>query len=46
MSHTEFTNLPHEILLVLGNPYMITDNIDVIDGLTEQWERLNCVSIQ
>nr|XP_037273302.1 ATP-dependent DNA helicase PIF1-like [Rhipicephalus microplus] len=33
MSHTKFANLPHEILIVLGKPYMITTNIDVIDGL-------------
>ncbi|XP_037576390.1 ATP-dependent DNA helicase PIF1-like [Dermacentor silvarum] len=33
MSHTEFANLPREILVVIGKPYMITTNIDVIDGL-------------
>lgn len=33
MSHTEFANLPREILIVLSKPYMITTNIDVIDGL-------------
>ncbi|KAL3181434.1 hypothetical protein MRX96_036911 [Rhipicephalus microplus] len=33
MSHTEIANLPREILIVLGKPYMITTNIDVIDGL-------------
>lgn len=33
MSHTEFANLPMEILIVPNKPYMITTNIDVVDGL-------------
>ncbi|KAH7959585.1 hypothetical protein HPB49_012167 [Dermacentor silvarum] len=33
MSRTEFANLPKEILIVPSKPYMITTNIDVIDGL-------------
>lgn len=33
MSHTEFANHPHEILIVIDKPYMITTNIDVLDGL-------------
>lgn len=33
MSTAEFGNLPREILLVPGKPYMITANIDVMDGL-------------
>ncbi|KAH6924073.1 hypothetical protein HPB50_011176 [Hyalomma asiaticum] len=33
LSHTEFANLPREILIVLDKPYMITTNIDVLDGL-------------
>ncbi|KAH7959857.1 hypothetical protein HPB49_014415 [Dermacentor silvarum] len=33
MTTSEFGNLPREILLVVGKPYMITSNIDVVDGL-------------
>ncbi|KAH7940839.1 hypothetical protein HPB49_006591 [Dermacentor silvarum] len=33
MSNAEFANLPRQILLVVDKPYMITANIDVIDGL-------------
>lgn len=33
MSTAEFGNLPREILLVSGKLYMITANIDVMDGL-------------
>ncbi|KAL3184484.1 hypothetical protein MRX96_031775 [Rhipicephalus microplus] len=33
MSTAEFGNLPHEIRLVVGRPYMITHNIDVVDRL-------------
>ncbi|XP_042150478.1 uncharacterized protein LOC121838350 [Ixodes scapularis] len=33
MATSEFGNLPREILLVVGKPYMITSNIDVVDGL-------------
>ncbi|KAM7297585.1 uncharacterized protein ISCGN_022736 [Ixodes scapularis] len=33
MATSEFGNLPREILLVVGKPYMITSNIAVVDGL-------------
>ncbi|KAL3192599.1 hypothetical protein MRX96_058822 [Rhipicephalus microplus] len=33
MSTAEFGNLPHEIWLVVGQPYMITHNIDMVKGL-------------
>ncbi|XP_077560715.1 ATP-dependent DNA helicase PIF1-like [Haemaphysalis longicornis] len=33
MVASEFGNLPREVLLVVGKPYMITSNIDVVDGL-------------
>ncbi|KAM7307564.1 hypothetical protein ISCGN_011200 [Ixodes scapularis] len=33
MATSEFGTLPREILLVVGKPYMITSNIDVVDGL-------------
>lgn len=33
LSTAEFGNLPREILLVPGKPYIITTKIDVIDGL-------------
>lgn len=33
MTHIEFANLPREITVVIGKPYMITTNIDVVDGL-------------
>ncbi|KAH8020323.1 hypothetical protein HPB51_000640 [Rhipicephalus microplus] len=33
MSTAELGNLPHEIRLVVSQPYMITHNIDVVDGL-------------
>lgn len=33
MTHTEFANRPREITVVIGKPYMISTNIDVVDGL-------------
>ncbi|KAH7931898.1 hypothetical protein HPB49_025801 [Dermacentor silvarum] len=33
MSNAEFANLPRQIILDVDKPYMITANIDVIDGL-------------
>ncbi|XP_077560592.1 uncharacterized protein LOC144175385 [Haemaphysalis longicornis] len=36
VSTSEFGNLPREILLVPGKPYMITANIDVIDGFVNR----------
>ncbi|XP_077528146.1 uncharacterized protein LOC144139758 [Haemaphysalis longicornis] len=33
MLTSEFANLPREVLVVIGKPYMITSNIDVVDGL-------------
>ncbi|KAH7944830.1 hypothetical protein HPB49_000885 [Dermacentor silvarum] len=33
MSNGEFANLPRQIILDVDKPYMITANIDVIDGL-------------
>ncbi|KAH8025290.1 hypothetical protein HPB51_005761 [Rhipicephalus microplus] len=36
MSHTEFANLPREIFIALGKPYMITTNINLIGGLVNR----------
>lgn len=33
MTTTEMGNLARRINLVVGNPYMLTFNVDVIDGL-------------
>lgn len=33
MVTSEFGNLPREVLVVIGKPYMITSNIDAVDGL-------------
>ncbi|XP_049271912.1 ATP-dependent DNA helicase PIF1-like [Rhipicephalus sanguineus] len=33
MVSREFANLPREVLVVIGKPYMITSNIYVVDGL-------------
>ncbi|XP_037568189.2 uncharacterized protein LOC119449071 [Dermacentor silvarum] len=33
MVSSEFANLPREVLVVIGKPYRITSNIDVVDGL-------------
>ncbi|KAH7965072.1 hypothetical protein HPB49_003285 [Dermacentor silvarum] len=40
VAHTEMANLPHEILLVIGKPYMITANIDVLDGIVNSIQRI------
>lgn len=36
MSHTKLANLPNKILFVLGKPYVLTSNIDIIDDLVNK----------